>query len=306
MTRYKTILLLAPWGKDNGVIRHVAHFAQAAQAEVVYVAHVAPAVDLSARGGHPEDVGLRRKYLMEQLQRLIGQCKQLFPSCTRLEPVVQEGSLAGEVARLAARTSADLVSMARGPQDADDAFSEAAVSILRKVPCSTLIVPAHAELAYGRVLVATDFSEASRDAVATAIAVASSVEQATMLIMHVYTVPGDWHTALRRDRVVREAQESARLAWDEISRNLDFGSTDHELVLREGQSVARTVLAAAEEFDAGLVVVGSHGYTRPAAAFLGHVADVVASRTRRAVLCVKKKGHMLGLLDAIKELYQSK
>jgi nucleotide-binding universal stress UspA family protein len=50
------------------------------------------------------------------------------------------------------------------------------------------------------------------------------------------------------------------------------------------------IVHAAEEHDASLIVLGSHGRTGLAGVLLGSVAEAVAARSRRSVLIVHRRG----------------
>jgi nucleotide-binding universal stress UspA family protein len=57
-------------------------------------------------------------------------------------------------------------------------------------------------------------------------------------------------------------------------------------VARSGDPVWSDIVGAADEHDASLVVLGSHGRSAIARAFMGSVADAVARHTTRPVLIV--------------------
>jgi nucleotide-binding universal stress UspA family protein len=71
-----------------------------------------------------------------------------------------------------------------------------------------------------------------------------------------------------------------------------------------GDEVPRKIADEADALDAGLIVVASHGRTQPAALVLGHVADAVCRKTTRPMLCIKRKGEVVNLIQAIAQLYE--
>jgi nucleotide-binding universal stress UspA family protein len=57
---------------------------------------------------------------------------------------------------------------------------------------------------------------------------------------------------------------------------------------RPGDPV-EVILEAAREFDASLIIMGSHGWTASSSALLGHVAEAVVRRSRRPLLLVGRE-----------------
>jgi nucleotide-binding universal stress UspA family protein len=74
------------------------------------------------------------------------------------------------------------------------------------------------------------------------------------------------------------ADEGARLA-----RSLGFHATP---MAANGSPVWRTIVESAEDHDAGIVVMGSHGRTGIALVLMGSVAGAVARHAERPVLIV--------------------
>jgi nucleotide-binding universal stress UspA family protein len=74
----------------------------------------------------------------------------------------------------------------------------------------------------------------------------------------------------------RVAEEGATLA-----RAAGF---DAEAAVEQGDPTWQRIVDAADEYDAGLVVMGSHGRTGISRVLLGSVAGTVAAHTQRPVL----------------------
>jgi nucleotide-binding universal stress UspA family protein len=139
-----------------------------------------------------------------------------------------------------------------------------------------------------RILVATDGSRSSTEAVAFAIELAA--EQRTELIF-VHVVPfmdivpatgfGGMGGALPHD-----VSEHDRTLLDEAAAS----AAEHELVattaLLRGDPVGE-IVAYAETHDVDLIVVGSRGHGTIASALLGSVSRGVLAEARRPVLIVR-------------------
>jgi nucleotide-binding universal stress UspA family protein len=96
----------------------------------------------------------------------------------------------------------------------------------------------------------------------------------------------------------------AERQWAELVPAIDFRGVPWSVRFDLGDRVPKTILTVADEVDAQLIVMGSHGRTRPSALLLGHAADSVCSRTMRPFLCVKRKGEVVHLLHALLELFE--
>lgn len=303
MTDWETIVVyLALDGRDAATAGHAARVARAAGPGAVTFVHVAPTFDPPADGsGGPVD-----EAILARLERARDAYGPHFPAGTRIECLVREGRAREELVRLASQRSADLICLPRSrPEDAD-ALDAEAIGLLRQSPASVLLAPAGTEPRYGRVLVPVDFSEASRRALEAALALAADEPGAAVEALHVYGVPiGSYRLGLSSAELAGRLGEEAGRRWEAWRSGLDPGGAALSARFVPGDSVPEGVLAAAREFDAGLIVMGSHGRTRPAAALLGHAADAVGARTTRPFLCVKAKGQAVTLLRALMDLYES-
>jgi nucleotide-binding universal stress UspA family protein len=138
-----------------------------------------------------------------------------------------------------------------------------------------------------RVLVPTDFSDLSLEALHTAVDLAggdaSRVHVVSVLVPVVPPSPGIvWGTIDDQVRLTR-----VREALDELFQQRGLGAaTAHVLIGTPGTMVAE--LAA--EIDADLIVVTSHGRTGIVRAALGSVAERVVRLARCPVLVLKPKG----------------
>lgn len=139
-----------------------------------------------------------------------------------------------------------------------------------------------------RILVATDGSRSSTEAVAFAIELAA--EQRTELIfVHVVPfmdiVPATGFGAIG-GALPHEVSEHDRTLLDEAAAS----AAEHELVattaLLRGDPVGE-IVAFAETHDVDLIVVGSRGHGTIASALLGSVSRGVLAEAKRPVLIVR-------------------
>jgi nucleotide-binding universal stress UspA family protein len=292
--------------RDATTIRHAARLANAFHAKSVTVAHVEPPLDWAHKvlgptaGGNHHD-----RPAEERLQRLVDEARGSFPVSTSVQAAIRYGARVPELLKIAADQHADLLVLGRRPRDEHDAVSDAVVKLEWKSPCSVLIIPEDFTTQCERILVACDFSEHSREALAVAAALARTTPNCSLVIEHVYTLPA---APLMSGRSVAEMsaaiREEAQRRWDAFISSSPLVDVRHTLRLEEADNVPNAITRAAIATDSQLIVVGSHGLSPRAGALLGHVADSVCARTARPFLCVKRKGEVVGLLQALLGIFE--
>lgn len=85
---------------------------------------------------------------------------------------------------------------------------------------------------------------------------------------------------------VREAAAQAAADGASLARAAGFKARGLEA---EAAPTWKGIIHAAEEHDASLIVLGSHGRTGLAGVLLGSVAEAVAAHSRRSVLIVHRR-----------------
>jgi len=307
MKPYHTLLVGAALNdRDSATLAHAAWFARAMGSRLVYFAHVVPTFDMPdgmAEKDHdafkPRDEEIEAK-----LNDLLGRTPNLFATGTTVRPTVRQGSLVPELLRLASQKSADLLVLGRPSSDGSHPLSQAAHQLVRQSPCSVFTVPSNSELVCRRILVPVDFSDRSHESINTACTLARAVPNTSVVVQNTYEVPMGWHKTVHSyEDFAALMKQNAERHWKKFTSTADFTGVNVEARFDLGDDVPGTILRVAEEIDASLVVMGSHGRTLPAEFLLGHVADKVCARTSRPVLCVKRKGEVVNLLHALLQIF---
>lgn len=310
MKRYQTIIVATALDdRDASLLRHAARFAQAAESKTVYLAHIAPSFDLAEdlAKEQPESLVPVDEEIEQRLKALVEGQPGLFPSTTVIHHVTRQGTLVPELVQLTAQKSADLFCLGRRPPEEQDYLSDSALKLVRKVPCSVFVIPAGVEPHYERILVPVDFSEHSREALEVGCAIAQLTPGASVTVQHAYDLPLGWHKSGRSyEEFASIMKGHAERRWNEFlpTVNIQSAPVQVRFDLSEKVPVAKIIATVADEIDASLIVMGSHGRTRPAAVLLGHVADTVCSRSNRPILCVKKKGEVVNFLRALLQWFE--
>lgn len=142
---------------------------------------------------------------------------------------------------------------------------------------------------FRKILVATDFSDASRAALDATVDLASKLG-ASVTVMHAYSLPV--YTVSPLDGMFFPAPEDIARVGAAAQRHLDAelqsrASSGVPLVavLRYGE-VSDEILSCADTVGADLIVMGTHGHGVIARALLGSVAQHVVRTAKQPVLVV--------------------
>jgi nucleotide-binding universal stress UspA family protein len=138
---------------------------------------------------------------------------------------------------------------------------------------------------FRRILVPIDFTDVSTHALDWALELAASVG-ASITVMHSYAIPmvGFPDGALiPTPQVATDLAEAAQKALDAAVQGRRGGAVPLDAVLREGEAWEE-IVSVADEIDADLIVVGTHGRHGLARALLGSVAEHVVRTSHRPVL----------------------
>jgi nucleotide-binding universal stress UspA family protein len=181
--------------------------------------------------------------------------------------------------------------------------------VVQLAPCPVLTVRSgldddHTSLRDGAILVAVDFSEASREALRQAVRLAETFDARIDLVHAIddVFVPVDSGYTLRSiyemDPEVEERQrEALRVFRTEVADDLErFGTVD----VREGAPVD-VITDAAEQFGSSLIVLGTKGLRGLGNLVMGSVAGAVVRTAPCPVLTVKAADATASAREAIQE-----
>jgi nucleotide-binding universal stress UspA family protein len=140
---------------------------------------------------------------------------------------------------------------------------------------------------FKHILAATDFSEASRDAVELARAMACECGAALTLV-HVCEVPGYARTGPIPYDVAAPAAARAEAQLDALVERVRGACPGAGGIVKIG-SAPEQILAVAGDVRADLVVLGTHGRRGLAHAMVGSVAERVVRSSPVPVLTVRSR-----------------
>ncbi len=134
-----------------------------------------------------------------------------------------------------------------------------------------------------KIILATDFSDISKDASFHALLLAHTY-QAELKILHVFdtsarNVPSSYS-------FIEEARQRGKDALKELAKSFDL---EVETIFIEGDP-GHEIVRVAEELNADLIVLGTHGYTGWKRFTIGSVAEFVIRHAPCAAFVVRSKG----------------
>ena len=233
------------------------------------------ATDLSARSDRPferafllaDQLGTsvvvlhvleRKKELSDdERERLLDLIEQEFgATAANSEILLEHGSVASTIGRVAEekRCSVVITGVARFNSPADYVLGTAVDHIVRRSTVPVLVVKRRPRNPYGRLLVATDFSSSSMNALLTAAALFT---QAEIRLIHVYHSSYDAFLAhdSTADYIRGEAEKSMTAFTEALPDTL---RQRLQASVEEGH-LAGVIEDRIREWQADLLVLGSHG-----------------------------------------------
>ncbi len=142
-----------------------------------------------------------------------------------------------------------------------------------------------------RIILATDFSDTSKEASNHALLLAQTYK-AELKALHVFD-PSAWnlpsHYYIASDGHDEDLEKSRQRGKDALSELAKSIGIKIETIFTEGDP-GHEVVRVAEEHDAGLIVLGTHGYTGWKRFAMGSVAEFVVRHAPCAVFVVRPKG----------------
>jgi nucleotide-binding universal stress UspA family protein len=213
--------------------------------------------------------------------------------------VVRRGSAYGEIVRLAEEESVDLIVLPTHGRTGIDHFlwGSVAEKVVRLASCPVMTVSPRIESPrpFGgeRILFATDFSRCAEHALPSAVSIARHY-RAELLMVHVVTV-WDYDPANPEWRFPPISPEHRGAIEDAGRERLDRtgAAAGDDIVVRtllvRGFDPGMEIVRAAEENDADLIVMATHGRTGVSHLVVGSAAEKVVRYAPCPVLTTKQE-----------------
>lgn len=230
-----------------------------------------PAVEASLRGPYEE---------------ALAHCRELAgPRGAALESVLVTGEPHEALSAAAKAAGSDLVIIGKRGRDLPSGAHMGTVTerVIGFCPLDVLVVPVRGFLNITRLLLPVDGSRFSRRATTRALELAEETGGA-LLAVSILDVPPGFMTEV--PEVARDLREKAAELVSGVAQEAEARSLACQIRVAEG-SAYRLIVALAQEWGAGLIVMGSHGRTGLKRLLMGSVTERVVGQAPCPVLVVK-------------------
>ena len=298
MKRFKHLLvhLDLEGNQDLAVIRYASAVSRLSHSHCVEFVHTGPALTFfdGTLSDSPDRTAAWLRQANAEVERLIHRYFRAPEGC-RVRVQVLGGAGFHKLLDQLRQGDTDLILV--GKSETNGAFVE---KLARKAPSSVMVVPPGRSVAYRRILVTTDFSDHSAQAVEVAVAFAKARKLKQLGCFHGYQIPyGQHKTGIPREQFQKETETWVQRRFQEFRDMTDFGGLATDFVCRESPMVAPGILKQAEDQKSDLLVMGARGMDALAAALLGSATAKVVRETQIPTLVVKPKGAGRAFLDLL-------
>lgn len=302
----KMIVCLDQTPLDQTLIEYAVFIAKVNQVKKVYFTNVIknlsiPKEVLEEFPNLIENMINERKVAMETLvNEHFSEIKGLSVSY-----VVKEGNLAKKVLKLAEEKSADMILIGRKVDLPGTGV--ASQRLARRASCSLLIVPEGSKPKISKLLVPSDFSDYSKDALEEAITIAAKHGgKAEIVCQNVFTVPTGYHfTGKSYEEFTEIMKMHAEINYRKFIRKIETKGIKITPIYTkdDDDDPVQEIVNKALEIDADAIIIGAKGRTAATALFIGSMAErLIQFNDSLPLLVTRPKGKNAGILDYILEI----
>lgn len=223
-----------------------------------------------------------------------------------LNYVVKEGSLSKKILKLSEEKSADMVLIGRKVKLSGTGV--ASLRLARRASCSLLIVPEGTTPKLTKLLVPSDFSDYSKDALEEAIMIAEKHGKSKIEIVcqNVFSVPSGYHfTGKTYEEFTQIMQLHAEINYKKFIRKIDTKGIKITPIYTkdDDDDPVEEIVSKAVEIGADGIIIGAKGRTAATALFIGSMAErLIQYNDSLPLLVTRPKGKNAGILDYILEI----
>lgn len=301
----KMVVCLDQTSLDHTLIQHAAFIAQVNQTKKIYFVNVIKNLSI------PKEVleefpNLIENMVNERREAMETIVKEHFknPKGISFNYIVKEGSLSKKILKLAEEKSADMILIGRKVHLPGTGV--ASTRLARRASCSLLIVPEGSATKMKRLLVPSDFSDYSKDALEEAIMIAEKHGGLEIVCQNVFTVPSGYHyTGKTYEEFTQIMRMHAEINYKKFIRKID--TKGNKIIPVYTQDInddpVEEIVAKAKEIDADGIIIGAKGRTAATALFIGSMAErLIQYNDSIPLLVTRPKGKNAGILDYILEI----
>lgn len=301
----KLIVCLDQTTLDKTLIQYASFVAKVNQSKKVYFVNVIKNLSV------PKEVleefpNLVENMINERQEAMESVVKEHFGTHKNLSInyIVKEGSLSKKVLKLAEEKSADMIIIGRKVDLPGTGV--ASLRLARRASCSLMIVPENSVPKLSKILVPSDFSEYSKDALEEAIMIANKHGNVQIVCQNVFTVPSGYHfTGKSYEEFTQIMQMHAEINYKKFIRKIDTKGVNITPIYTkdDDDDPVQEIVSKAMEINADGIIIGAKGRTAATALFIGSMAErLIQYNDSMPLLVTRPKGKNAGILDYILEI----
>jgi len=302
----KIIVCLDQSEMDKTLVKFAAFIAKSNQSKKIYFANVIRNLSI------PKDVLSEFPNLINNMiDERKSQMKQVVTENLDSELkvsigfVVREGQLSKKILKLANEKSVDLILVGKKTSIAGSGV--VSQRLARRASCSLLIVPENSQPKVKKILVPSDFSDYSKDAVEEAVEIAEKNKgKSEIICQNVYSVPSGYHFTGKSYKEFSDIMlKHAEINYKKFIRKID--TKGHKIkpiyTKDEDDDPVIDIISKAEETNADIIIIGAKGRTAATALFIGSLAErLIQINDKVPLLVTRPKGKNAGIIEYILEI----
>jgi nucleotide-binding universal stress UspA family protein len=301
----KMIVCLDQTSLDQTLIQYAAFIAQVNQTKKIYFVNVIRNLSV------PKEVleefpNLIENMVSERQQQMEAVVNENFPKIKgiSLNYIVKEGSLSKKILKLSEEKSADMILIGRKVNLQGTGI--ASMRLARRASCSLLIVPEGSVPKMKKLLVPSDFSDYSKDALEEAVMIANKHGNVEIICQNVFAVPSGYHfTGKTYEEFTAIMQMHAEISYKKFIRKIDTKGVKITPIYTQDDDddPVQEIVAKALETGSDGIIIGAKGRTAATALFIGSMAErLIQFNDSLPLMVTRPKGKNAGILDYILEI----
>ncbi len=302
----KLIVCLDHSEMDETLVRFASFIARINQTKKIYFTNVIRNLQI------PKDILKEFPNLVDNMiDERKGQMKEAVDAHfdknlnVNLSYVVKEGQLSKKILKLAHEKSADMILVGR--KTSLPGSGVVSQRLARRASCSLLIVPEKSTPKIDKLLVPSDFSDYSKDAMEEAIMIADrNGSHVDIICQNVFSVPSGYHlTGKSYEEFGDIMKVNAEVNYKKFIRKIDTKNLNVQPVytIDNNDDPVEDIIHKANELKVDGIIIGAKGRTAATALFIGSMAErLIQLNDQFPLLVTRPKGKNAGILDYILEI----
>lgn len=302
MYRYKKLMICLNLDEhDRYLVKYAGFISRMARSEEVRFVYVSDTFDIpdDIKKIYPQLASPTEAAVEERMKSVVGEYFNGHEGA-RVSFKALEGPLLGMLVSCTRDYDMDLLIAGHHPNEAA-AGNSLSEKLARKAFCSVLIIPRETRVYFDKILAAVDFSNHSFNTLDVGSAFAKAAGLDTLHILNTFKVPkGYYKTGKTYEEFADVMLNNAKSKLRRLLPKADLKSVGVKPHFKNSANVVQGIQQAADEIDAGLVVVGARGRSGDISAILlGSITEGLIRNLNRPLLAVKEKGEGLNILEAL-------